>query len=154
MMIAHLSGPCSDLLCFNPLAMSLPTLKICSASSLVGHIMIALGPCVSRWTPPRRCNSGITYASVFPEPVRAIPRTSRGGVASDNGMVDLWIGVGALKPLRLNCFASGSVTPDLLARQNNAAGASCLPRACHCSIDAVLEFFDLTPDFDELDGVP
>jgi hypothetical protein len=115
MMIAHLSGPCSSLLCFNPLAISLPTLKICRASSLVGHMMMALGPCVSRWTPPRRCSSGITYASVFPEPVLAMPKTSRGGVARDSGMVDRWIGVGALKPLRLSCFASGSETPAWLA---------------------------------------
>jgi hypothetical protein len=114
MMIAHLSGPWSSLLCFNPLAISLPTLKICKASSLVGHMMIALGPCVSRWTPPRRCNSGITYASVFPEPVRAMPKTSLGGVARDSGMVDRWMGVGALNPRRLSCLASGSETPALL----------------------------------------
>lgn len=80
-------------------------IKVCTANSLVGEITTApspsIGPHLRRYNRSRR---GMRKAKVLPEPVLALPRTSRprrdGGIPSD------WIGVGEtkwldLRPLRV-----------------------------------------------------
>jgi hypothetical protein len=94
-----------------PLPKSLPTLRICKASSLVGQRISARGPLVTAGLCVRRWRRGIRYASVFPDPVRAIPRTSRGGIDSVEGSVARCIGVGDLKPRRNRARAIAAETP-------------------------------------------
>lgn len=83
---------------FQPFARLLPTLMTWRASSLAGTRTIARAPKAWTWRPPRRCTKGIMYARVFPEPVRAMPTRSRGGVARREGIVARWIGVGVRYP--------------------------------------------------------
>ena len=81
-----------------PRAMSLPTLTICSASSRDGHRITALVPNVVECRPLSLWISGTRYASVLPEPVRAMPTTSCGGCAMIAGIARRWIGVGCVNP--------------------------------------------------------
>lgn len=77
------------------------SLVICVASSRVGVIMIPIGPSSGSkagWSSTWR-KSGSRKASVFPEPVLAMPIMSRPDIIM--GSACAWIGVGRSKPFFL-----------------------------------------------------
>lgn len=93
-----LSPACSPPSSRQPRTSSLPTLRIWRASSRVGRRMRARAPKVEECRPPRRSTRGTRKARLLPEPVRAIPTRSRGGLERRTGIESRWIGVGVRKP--------------------------------------------------------
>lgn len=96
-----LSPACSPRPFENPLANSLPTFMTWRANSRVGSKIKALAPNVVEWRAPSLCTRGTIYAKDFPEPVRAIPTRSLGGLPRRAGIESRWIGVGIRYPWRV-----------------------------------------------------
>lgn len=118
MIKVHLSPEPSPSL-LSPRPRSLPTLRIWDASSRVGQRMMAFGPGAGVPRLLNLCNSGTIYASVLPEPVRAIPKTSRGGVDRVDGKVVRCIGVGVLKPRSVRARVRAGETPNNVSCQRS-----------------------------------
>mmetsp|Transcript_7179 Transcript_7179/g.23388 ORF Transcript_7179/g.23388 Transcript_7179/m.23388 type:complete len:221 (-) Transcript_7179:36-698(-) len=79
----------AEISCFDPTTRK--TSKVCRASSRVGEMMRTPRPSdPDHFSRYRSSSAGITKAKVFPDPVRAAPRTSRPARAC--GMAACWMG--------------------------------------------------------------
>src|SRR5581483_7087893 len=83
------------------------TSHTCMASSRVGTSTSEVGEPGSAFTV--RCSNGRPKAKVFPDPVLALPQTSRPAIAS--GMVWAWIGKGSVIPAEVRASTRRWSTP-------------------------------------------